>query len=122
MLPSINIPNLLHFLYKSNSTSQFTRPAYTAPYNTQQEQLRLFRLYQLVHQKARQLTSPMNIYLHTTDFESILCWTCAGFELFATFSPLTSKSDAIRACNSLLLWVKAEESRLFILSSPVRDT
>jgi hypothetical protein len=121
VLPSINIPNLLHFLYKSNSTSQFTSPAYTAPYNTEAEQTRLFRLYQRVHEKSRQLNVPMNIYLHTTDSESILCWTCAGFELYATFGPLTSKSDAIRACNSLLLWVKAEESRLFILSSPVRD-
>ena len=121
VLPSINIPNLLHFLYKSNSTSQFTRPAYTAPYNTEGEQTRLFRLYQLVHQKVRQLPTPMNVYLHTTDSESILCWTCAGFELFATFGPLTTKSDAIRACNALLLWVKEEESKLFILSSPVSE-
>ena len=83
--------------------------------------MRLFRLYQLVHQKARILPTPMNIFLYTTDSESILCWTCAGFELFATFGPLVSKGDAIKACNSLLTWVKQEESRLFILSSPVRD-
>ena len=83
--------------------------------------MRLFRLYQLVHQQARQLTQPMSIYIHNTDSEAILAWTCAGFELFATFSPLTSKSDAVKACNALLLWIKQNEARLFILSSPVRD-
>ncbi len=121
VLPSVGIPSLLHFVYKSNSTAQFTSPAYTAPYNTEAEQMRLFRLYQLVHQQARQLTAPMNIFIHTTESESILAWSCAGFELFATFSPLTSKSEAIKACNALLLWIKQNEARLFILSSPVRD-
>ena len=121
VLPSVGIPSLLHFLYKSNSTSQFTSPAYTAPYNTEAEQMRLFRLYQLVHEQVRQLPQPMKIYVHNTDSEAILAWTCPGFELFATFSPLTSKSDAVKACNALLLWIKQNEARLFILSSPVRD-
>lgn len=119
VLPSINVPSLLHFLYKSNSTSQFTSPAYTAPYHTPAEQLRLFRLYQMVHQQARQLSAAMNIYMHTGSTECILAWICDGFELYATFSPLTSKTEAIRACNALLQWIKDEESRLFLLSVPV---
>ncbi len=121
VLPSINSPNLLHFLYKSNATSQLTSPAFTPPYDNEAEQLRLFRLYQLVHQQLRQLPVPMNIFMHNTDSESVFVWTCQGFELFATFGPLTSKAEAIKTCNSLLRWIKENESRLFILSSPVRD-
>ncbi len=76
----------------------------------------------------------MNIYMHTEQTESILAWICDGFEvsgtrgpnlnltlsqLYATFGPLTTKTDAIRACNALLQWIKDEESRLFLLSVPV---
>lgn len=57
--------------------------------------MRLFRLYQLVHQvntknasvcasaqscvalqQARQLSAPMNIYMHTASTECILSWVC----------------------------------------------
>ena len=42
----------------------------------------------------------------------------AGFELYAVFGPLVTKLIAINAVNKLLKWIKKEEDRLFILSSP----
>jgi len=41
----------------------------------------------------------------------------SGFEMYATFSPLTSKPAAIAGINKLLRWIKREEDRLFILNS-----
>ena len=37
----VGIPNLLHFVYKSRSTSQYTSPELEAPYNNPQEEERL---------------------------------------------------------------------------------
>ncbi|CAH3190109.1 unnamed protein product [Porites evermanni] len=49
----------------------------------------------------------------------LLGWVTSGFELYAAFSPLVTKPDAINAINKLLRWIKREEDRLFILSSQV---
>ena len=40
-----------------------------------------------------------------------------GFELYAVFGPLITKTSAIHAVNKLLRWIKREEDRLFILNS-----
>ena len=42
----------------------------------------------------------------------------SGFELYAVFGPLVTKPVAINSVNKLLKWVKKEEDRLFIMSSP----
>jgi len=41
----------------------------------------------------------------------------SGFELYAVFSPLSSKQVAIASVNRLLRWIKKEEDRLFIINS-----
>jgi vacuolar fusion protein MON1 len=48
----VPVPGLLHFLYKSLSTSQMTAPAPGPPYTSRQEQKRLFRLYEHVHRRT----------------------------------------------------------------------
>ncbi len=44
--------------------------------------------------------------------------TTQTFELYAAFSPLTSKSSAIEAINRLLKWLRKEENSIFILNGP----
>jgi len=115
----IEIPSLLHFLYKSQSTNQFTAPKYEPPYNDKKERKRLFRLYQHVNHRVNALSRPHKVYYLTTQSETIVAWVTSGFELYATFGPLESKPIAIKACNQLLRWIKMEENNLFILNSPV---
>ena len=62
---------------------------------------------------------PHKVYYHVSEKETVVAWVTTGFELYATFSPLESKAVAIKACNQLLQWIKAEENSLFILDSPV---
>lgn len=40
------------------------------------------------------------------------------FELYAALEPLVTKQNAIVYINKLLRWIKSDENRLFILSSP----
>jgi hypothetical protein len=115
----IDIPSLLHFLYKAQSTSQFTAPKFEPPYDTPKERKRLLRLYQHVNHRVNSLGRPHKVYYLTTQTETIVSWVTSGFELYAVFGPLESKPIAIKACNQLLRWIKVEENNLFILNSPV---
>lgn len=40
----------------------------------------------------------------------------SGFELYAAFSPLVTKTSAINAVLDLIRWMKKEENALFILT------
>eukprot|EP01126_Amoeba_proteus_P042866 TRINITY_DN4670_c0_g3_i6.p2 TRINITY_DN4670_c0_g3~~TRINITY_DN4670_c0_g3_i6.p2 ORF type:complete len:161 (+),score=32.54 TRINITY_DN4670_c0_g3_i6:1060-1542(+) len=116
-------PDLVHFLYKAHNISQMTAPDIGLPFHTEELQKRLFRIYEqvhdVVHKKREEEPSPHKIYFHRSESEIILAWIANGFDLYACFSPLISKPNAIRACNSILKWIKGEENNLFILNSPV---
>eukprot|EP01121_Diplochlamys_sp_Union-15-3_P016688 TRINITY_DN572_c0_g1_i3.p1 TRINITY_DN572_c0_g1~~TRINITY_DN572_c0_g1_i3.p1 ORF type:complete len:275 (+),score=28.91 TRINITY_DN572_c0_g1_i3:136-960(+) len=118
-LEEVKVPGLLHFVYKSLSTSQFTSPSFGPPYTTRKEQKRLFRMYQHIHQRVHSLSKPHKVYLHIGDSEIMVGWITSGFELYAAFGPLESKQACIGACNQLLRWIKLEENSLFIMNSPV---
>lgn len=115
----VGIPNLLHFVYKSRSTSQYTSPELEAPYNNPEEEERLFDLYLYLHHHIHSSGQPLKILCHVGSKEMLLGWVTSGFELYATFNPLVTKPIAINAINRLLKWITNEEDRLFILNSPV---
>lgn len=115
----VGIPVLYHFIYKSKSTAQYTSPEIEAPYVDQEEQDRLFGLYLYLHHRIHSASRPLKILCHVGTREMLLGWVTSGFELYAAFSPLVTKPDAINAINKLLRWIKREEERLFILSSQV---
>ncbi|KAJ8032358.1 Protein SAND [Holothuria leucospilota] len=114
----VGISELRHFLYKNKSTAQFTAPSWGAPYSDPAEQERLFSLYRFVHQKVHNPARPLKILFYVGSHESALGWITSGFELYAVFSPLTTKQVAILAVNKILKWIKKEEERLFILNPP----
>ena len=115
----VGIANLLHFVYKSRSTSQYTSPELEAPYNNPDEEERLFGLYLYLHHHIHSSGQPLKILCHVGCKEMLLGWVTSGFELYATFNPLVTKPMAINAINRLLKWITNEEDRLFILNSPV---
>ena len=113
----VGIQELWHFVYKSRSTAQFTSPKIGAPYTSDEEQERLFGLYLYLHHRIHSSSRPLKILCYSTKNEMVLGWVTSGFELYATFSPLTSKASAIHAVNKLLRWIKKEEDVLFIINS-----
>jgi len=115
----LGIPSLLHFIYKSNVTCQCTAPRMEAPYSSIKEKKRLFRLYQRIYKRVHSFKKLHKVYYQVSQLETIVAWVTSGFELYAVFGPLESKSVCIKACNEILKWIKDEETSLFILNSPV---
>ncbi|WAR25300.1 MON1A-like protein [Mya arenaria] len=111
------ISDLRHFLYKNKSTAQYTSPELEAPYLSPGEQERLFGLYHYLHNRIHSSARPLKILYHVGQYEALLGWVTQGFELYAVFSPLVTKSLAINAVNKLMAWIRKEASRLFILES-----
>ncbi|PVD24522.1 hypothetical protein C0Q70_15005 [Pomacea canaliculata] len=112
------ITDLRHFLYKARSTAQYTSPELEAPYCLPGEDERLFGMYQYLHHRIHTSGRPLKILFHVGQYETLLGWVTQGFELYAVFGPLVTKTGAIHAVNKLLRWIKREEDRLFILNSP----
>jgi len=113
----VGIPELWHFIYKSRSTAQFTAPQIGVPYISEDEKERLFGLYLYIHHRIHSSQQSLKIMCYSTQREIMLGWVTSGFELYASFSPLTSKATVLNVVNKLIRWIKKEEDSLFIINS-----
>ncbi|KAF9924766.1 Vacuolar fusion protein mon1b [Linnemannia zychae] len=112
------IPGLRHFLYKSRTNVQFTMPELTEPYSTSTARKRLLRQYQHMNERMHRKTRPLKLLFHVGEQETMLGWITSGFELYAVFGPLVSKSAVVLMSNKLLKWIRKQEDNLLILNSP----
>lgn len=110
----LKIPNLRHFVYRNNSLSQFTTPAFTAPYNSIKERKRLIRTYKTVRENLLQSKSNTKVYFHMSSKECIVGFHTSQMELHAALSLTISKNEAISICDLVKKWIKREEDKLFI--------
>lgn len=116
------IPGLRHFLYKSRVNVQFTMPELTEPYATTSARKRLLRQYQNMNERMHRKTRPLKLLFHVGEQETMLGWVTSGFELYAAFGPLVSKSAVVLMSNKLLKWIRKQEDSLLILNSPDRKS
>ncbi|XP_061075872.1 vacuolar fusion protein MON1 homolog A isoform X2 [Conger conger] len=112
----VGIPELRHFVYKSKSSGLYTSPEIPIPYQCEEEQERLMRLYQYLHSRMHHPTRPLRSIYRCADKENLLALVTSGFELYLCFSPLGTKALAVSTINKLLKWIRKEEDRLFILN------
>ncbi|KAK9760745.1 Vacuolar fusion protein mon1 [Basidiobolus ranarum] len=118
-LEELGIPGLRHFLYKSKQYVQITSPAYLPHYDSIDEQRRLFRMYQHVHDRMHCKTLPLKTFYQVTNTETIIGWSSQSFEIYAALGPLVSKSSVIGSLTALRKWVRKEEESVFVINSPV---
>ncbi|GAB6022678.1 hypothetical protein CHUAL_006771 [Chamberlinius hualienensis] len=114
----IGIPDLRHFLYKCRSTAQYIGPTIGPPYAKDEERSYLESLYFMAHQRIHGAERPLKIFFNSGETETVVGWVTQGFELYAVLEPMITKNGAVNAVNKLLRWIKTEEDKLFILSSP----
>ena len=70
----VGIPDLRHFLYKAKSTAQYTSPEFEAPYQTEEDQARIFYLYHYLHGRIHNTARPLKILFHVGQYETLLGW------------------------------------------------
>ncbi|KAI5001323.1 hypothetical protein ZWY2020_025973 [Hordeum vulgare] len=106
---------LWHFIYKSVYLDQYVSSEFALPIRNPKQQKRLYKAYQKVyasmHDKA---TGPHKTQFRRTEDYVMLCWITQDFELYAAFSPLADKTQAIKICNRVCQWIRDLEDRVFI--------
>ena len=108
------VKDLRHFIYKQKQVCQYTCPAFSVPYDTSEQQSRLFQLYKQIHQKLHFGKKPCKLVYQSTDSEIILAWLTTSFEMYCCFTPLITKDEVVAQVNKLMYWIKNEESELFL--------
>lgn len=112
-LVDTGVPELRHFVYKSEVLSQLMQSAYGQPFTTKRAQKQLFRRYQHIYSRLQQGNT---LYYEVSEVATLAGWQRPGeFYLFASFTPLVSKENVLVALNRILRWVKREEPTLFIM-------
>jgi len=114
----VGITEVRHFLYKSRSTAQYTAPRLEAPYVTNDDWNHLFGLYQYLHHTMYKSSRPLKMLYYSGERETMVGWHMQGFELYAAFEPLVTKTDATNAMKKIVQWIKKEEDNLFIMNAP----
>ncbi|ORY06185.1 DUF254-domain-containing protein [Basidiobolus meristosporus CBS 931.73] len=118
-LDELGIPGLRHFLYKSKQHIQITSPTYLPYYESIDEQRRLFRMYQHIHDRMHAKTLPLKTFYEVTSTEIIIGWNSRYFEMYAAFGPLVTKASIIASLTALRKWIHQEEETVFVINSPV---
>uniref|UniRef100_A0A5S6R2E7 Vacuolar fusion protein MON1 homolog n=1 Tax=Trichuris muris TaxID=70415 RepID=A0A5S6R2E7_TRIMR len=112
----LGIADLIHFIYKQRSRSQYTCVPMAAPYAEDNFQAYLFGRYAAAHGYMHQRAQTRNIHYCSGSLESILGWVTPNFEVYTVFSPLTTKNEAISRVELLMRWIKKEEANLLSLT------
>ena len=108
---------LRHYMYKQRQLLQFTSPAFSVPYDTPEEQSRLFQLYKQIHHKIHTGPRPCRVVYHATDSEVVLGWLTGELEVYCCFSPVIVKDDAVAKVNKVAEMVRNEEDKLFLVNA-----
>ncbi|KAJ1922903.1 Vacuolar fusion protein mon1 [Tieghemiomyces parasiticus] len=114
----LGVPGLRHFVYRLNRCVQHTSSLYAEPYVKLHEQESLLAKYHRVWALLHDQKQPVRIVHQVTTSETILGWSTAGFELYATFGPLVRKTTLVASSNQLIQWVKKFEEALFAVHPP----
>ncbi|KAE8655465.1 hypothetical protein F3Y22_tig00117027pilonHSYRG00095 [Hibiscus syriacus] len=106
---------LWHFIYRSIYLDQYVSSEFSPPFNSLQQQKRLYRAYQRLYASMHD----KGIGPHKTQFRRdanyvLLCWVTQDFEFYAAFDPLADKALAIKTCNRVCEWVKDVENEIFL--------
>ncbi|GAA5901325.1 guanine nucleotide exchange factor MON1 [Sporobolomyces salmoneus] len=125
-LVELAIPGLRHFVYKSRSLVQSTRPAWEGDYLALSDRYKLITLYQhladSLHPRPAQTGTPAKrpaqVQYLRTEQEAVLGWSTPQFELYVATSPLLPHSAVVSAAKRISKWVEKEEQKLFLTSSP----
>ncbi|VDP73402.1 unnamed protein product [Echinostoma caproni] len=127
------ILELRHLVYRYSPVGQFAATRWTAPYvdldqsedvtstgsiDVQTMRANILATYRRMHARLHCQHRPVRLVYQSTTEEVFFAWKTDTFELYGTFEPLTTKGALQEIRKTLLKWLTARKSQLFMLSSP----
>ncbi|KAK9450691.1 trafficking protein Mon1-domain-containing protein [Limtongia smithiae] len=117
--PDIGAPAIQHFLYKSRSSVQFTMPNFEPHFPDRASQHELMCLYRRLHAAIHTKHTHLKVLYVSRGSTIALAWATHSFEVYCVASAQTSKTILAQGMDTIIAWVKREESRLFISNGAV---
>jgi len=108
---------LWHFMYKNVISAQVFFASSQKPFISDAELNILYSGYFNLAEYIRKRKKIKSLF-YTMERYTLYTWITPNFELYCTFNPLTSHSTVVETADRLLKFLRKEEKRFFLLTSP----
>ena len=131
-IKQLGIHSLIHFAFVARGYRQVVVPPFSTPEykDDPKAQKRIYRAYKSLR-ASLEITSPNLVSMSGSDLgphsflykavdgKTFIVWSSKMFELYAAFSVIKSKSQAVSACNNIIKFILKGEDTYFITSHPM---
>lgn len=117
-LDALNIPEMIHFVYKPKGIYQVLCAEIKPPYKSISEFKKLELIYFELYRKIHKPHTPLKLIYEVRETEAALAWVTTTHELYAIFQPTVEKNDVIMLVDRLFKAIAKDNDNLFIKNHP----
>lgn len=117
-LEALNIPEMIHFVYKPKGIYQVLCAEIKPPYKSISEFKKLEGIYFELYRKIHKPHTPLKLIYEVRESEAALAWVTSTHELYAIFQPTVEKNDVIMLVDRLFKAIAKDNDNLFIKNHP----
>lgn len=117
-LEALNIPEMIHFVYKPKGIYQVLCAEIKPPYTNISEFKKLEGIYFDLYRKIHKQHTPLKLIYDVRESEAALAWVTSSHELYAIFQPTVEKNDVIMLVDKLFKAIAKDNDNLFIKNHP----
>lgn len=117
-LEALNIPEMIHFVYKPKGIYQILCAEINAPYKTISEFRKMESIYFSLYKRIHRPHMPLKLIYEVRESEATLAWVTTTHELYAIFQPTVEKNDVIMLVDKLFKAIDKNNDNLFIKNHP----
>lgn len=131
-IKQLGIHSLVHFAFVARGYRQVVVPLFSTPEykDDPKAQKRIYKAYKSLRANL-EITSPNLVSMSGSDLgphsfmykadegKTFVVWSSKMFELYAVFSVVKSKSQAVNACNNIVKFILKDEEIYFITNHPI---
>ncbi|KAL5283498.1 MON1A family protein [Megaselia abdita] len=117
-LDALNIPEMVHFVYKPKGIYQIICSEIKPPYTSVSEFKKLEGIYFDLYRKIHKPHAPLKLIYEVRESEAALAWVTTTHELYAVFQPTVEKNDVIMLVDKLFKAIAKDNDNLFIKNHP----
>lgn len=117
-LDALNIPEMIHFVYKPKGIYQILCAEIKPPYKTIPQFRKLEQIYFELYRSIHKQHTPQKLIYKVRESETVLAWVTSTHELYAVFQSTVEKNDVIMLVDKLFKAIAKDNENLFIKTHP----